>query len=295
MGKKRIIAETGAGQHGVATATAAAMFGLKCVVYMGAEDIQRQALNVFRMRLLGTEVVEVSSGSGTLKDAMNEAMRDWVTNVRDTYYVIGSVAGPHPYPMMVRDFQAVIGREARQQMLEQTGALPDCVIACVGGGSNAMGTFYAFLDDPEVKLVGVEAGGKGLSSGQHAATLTAGRPGVLHGSYSYLMQDSHGQVAPVHSVSAGLDYPGVGPEHSHLKDIGRVQYTVATDEEALAAFHLLCRTEGIIPALESSHALAEAIKVAPQMAGHQSILVCLSGRGDKDVHTVAREMGVELV
>lgn len=271
------------------------MFGLKCVVYMGAEDIQRQALNVFRMRLLGTEVVEVSSGSGTLKDAMNEAMRDWVTNVRDTYYVIGSVAGPHPYPMMVRDFQAVIGREARQQMLEQTGALPDCVIACVGGGSNAMGTFYAFLDDPEVKLVGVEAGGKGLSSGQHAATLTAGRPGVLHGSYSYLMQDSHGQVAPVHSVSAGLDYPGVGPEHSHLKDIGRVQYTVATDEEALAAFHLLCRTEGIIPALESSHALAEAIKVAPQMAGHQSILVCLSGRGDKDVHTVAREMGVELV
>ncbi|AEF94534.1 Tryptophan synthase beta chain [Desulfotomaculum nigrificans CO-1-SRB] len=295
MGKKRIIAETGAGQHGVATATAAAMFGLKCVVYMGAEDIQRQALNVFRMRLLGTEVVEVSSGSGTLKDAMNEAMRDWVTNVRDTYYVIGSVAGPHPYPMMVRDFQAVIGREARQQMLEQTGALPDCVIACVGGGSNAMGTFYAFLDDPEVKLVGVEAGGKGLSSGQHAATLTAGRPGVLHGSYSYLMQDSHGQVAPVHSVSAGLDYPGVGPEHSHLKDIGRVQYTVATDEEALSAFHLLCRTEGIIPALESSHALAEAIKVAPQMAGHQSILVCLSGRGDKDVHTVAREMGVELV
>ncbi|WP_333870761.1 tryptophan synthase subunit beta [Desulforamulus putei] len=294
MGKQRIVAETGAGQHGVATATVAAMLGMKCVVYMGKEDMERQSLNVFRMRLLGAEVVEVCSGSGTLKDAMNEAMRDWVTNVRDTFYVIGSVAGPHPYPMMVRDFQAVIGREARRQMLEQTGALPHCVVACVGGGSNSMGIFHAFLEDADVKLVGVEAGGLGLSSGKHAAPLNAGRPGVLHGSYSYLVQDRYGQVTPVHSISAGLDYPGVGPEHSYLKDNGRVHYAVATDQEALAAFHLLCRTEGILPALESSHALSEAVKLAPQMESHQNILVCLSGRGDKDVHTVAREMGVDL-
>lgn len=294
MGKQRIVAETGAGQHGVATATVSAMLGMQCVVYMGEEDIERQSLNVFRMRLLGAEVVKVCSGTGTLKDAMNEAMRDWVTNVRDTFYVIGSVAGPHPYPMMVRDFQAVIGREARRQMLDQTGALPHCVVACVGGGSNSMGIFYPFLEDAGVKLVGVEAGGLGLSSGKHAAPLTAGRPGVLHGSYSYLVQDLHGQVTPVHSISAGLDYPGVGPEHSYLKDSGRVQYAVATDEEALAAFHLLCRTEGILPALESSHALSEAVKLATQMESHQNILVCLSGRGDKDVHTVAKEMGVDL-
>lgn len=295
MGKKRIVAETGAGQHGVATATVSAMFGLQCAVYMGEEDIRRQALNVFRMRLLGAEVISVSSGTGTLKDAMNEAMRDWVTNVRDTFYVIGSVAGPHPYPMMVRDFQSIIGIEARQQMLDQYGAPPHCVVACVGGGSNAMGAFYAFLEDAEVKLVGVEAGGLGLNSGHHAAPLTAGSPGVLHGSYSYLLQDQDGQVTPVHSISAGLDYPGVGPEHSHLKDIGRVQYTVATDQEALEAFHLLCRTEGILPALESSHALAEAVKLASQMDYQQSVLVCLSGRGDKDVHTVANGMGVELI
>ncbi|AEG59637.1 tryptophan synthase subunit beta [Desulforamulus ruminis] len=294
MGKKRIIAETGAGQHGVATATAAAMFGLQCVVYMGEEDIRRQSLNVFRMKLLGAEVVEVSSGTGTLKDAMNEAMRDWVTNVRNTYYIIGSVAGPHPYPMMVRDFQKIIGQEAREQMLEQSGGLPHCVVACVGGGSNAMGAFYAFLEDREVELVGVEAGGLGLDTDRHAAPLTAGRPGVLHGSYSYLIQDGDGQVTPVHSVSAGLDYPGVGPEHSYLKDTGRVSYTVATDREALNAFHLLCRTEGIIPALESAHALAEAIKRAARMSKERSILVCLSGRGDKDVHTVAKEMGVDL-
>ena len=294
MGKNRIVAETGAGQHGVATATAAALFGLQCVVFMGEEDIRRQSLNVFRMKLLGAKVVEVTSGTGTLKDAMNEAMRDWVTNVRDTFYVIGSVAGPHPYPMMVRDFQKIIGLEARQQVLEQTGALPHCVMACVGGGSNAMGTFYAFLDDQDVQLVGVEAGGLGLSTGKHAAPLTAGHPGVLHGSYSYLVQDQDGQITPVHSISAGLDYPGIGPEHSHLKDTGRVSYKVATDQEALEAFHLLCRTEGIIPALESAHALAEAVKMAPQMTKDQTILVCLSGRGDKDVHTVAKEMGVDL-
>lgn len=294
MCKQRIVAETGAGQHGVATATVSAMLGMKCVVYMGEEDIERQSLNVFRMRLLGAEVVKVCSGSGTLKDAMNEAMRDWVTHVRDTFYVIGSVAGPHPYPMMVRDFQTIIGQEARRQMLEQTDALPHCVVACVGGGSNAMGIFHPFLEDPEVRLVGVEAGGLGLSSGKHAAPLNAGRPGVLHGSYSYLVQDSHGQVTPVHSISAGLDYPGVGPEHSFLKDSGRVQYAVVTDTEALAAFHLLCRTEGILPALESSHALSEAVKLAAGMASHQNILVCLSGRGDKDVHTVAKEMGVDL-
>ncbi|RYD01908.1 hypothetical protein N752_27675 [Desulforamulus aquiferis] len=291
MGKTRVIAETGAGQHGVATATAAAMFGLKCVVYMGREDIRRQALNVFRMRLLGAEVVEVCSGSCTLKDAMNEAMRDWVTNIRDTYYVIGSVAGPHPYPMMVRDFQAIIGQEARNQILEQTDALPDFVVACVGGGSNAMGIFHAFINDMQVKLIGVEAGGHGLESGLHAAPITAGKPGVLHGSYSYLLQDLHGQIAPVHSISAGLDYPGVGPEHSFLKDSERAKYMVATDQQALEAFHLLCRTEGIIPALESSHALAMAINLAPGLGSDQVIMVCLSGRGDKDVHTVAGEMG----
>lgn len=295
MGKKRIVAETGAGQHGVATATVAALLGLQCVVYMGEEDIYRQSPNVFRMRLLGAEVVKVSSGSGTLKDAMNEAMRDWVTNVRNTFYVIGSVAGPHPYPVMVRNFQAIIGEEAREQMLAQRGALPDCVVACVGGGSNAMGIFYHFLPLQEVKLVGVEAGGLGLHTEQHAATLNAGRPGVLHGAYSYLLQDVAGQVRPVHSISAGLDYPGVGPEHSYLKDSGRVQYISATDEEALEAFHLLARTEGILPALESSHALAGAIKLAAQMNKQQSILVCLSGRGDKDVPTVAKTMGVELI
>ena len=294
MGKQRIVAETGAGQHGVATATVAAMLGMKCVVYMGEEDIYRQSPNVFRMRLLGAEVVKVSSGSGTLKDAMNEAMRDWVTHVRDTFYVIGSVAGPHPYPMMVRDFQAIIGLEAREQMLDQRGTLPDCVVACVGGGSNSMGIFYHFLPNERVKLVGVEAGGLGLHTTRHAAALSAGRPGVLHGSYSYLVQDAEGQISPVHSISAGLDYPGVGPEHSYLKDSGRVQYITVTDEEALDSFHLLSRTEGILPALESSHALSGAVKLAAQMSNQQSLLVCLSGRGDKDVHTVAKEMGVEL-
>lgn len=294
MGKRRIVAETGAGQHGVATATGAAMLGMQCIVYMGEEDIRRQSLNVFRMRLLGAEVVSVTAGTGTLKDAMNEAMRDWVTNVRDTYYLIGSVAGPHPYPVLVRDFQAIIGREAKQQMQELTGQLPDYVVACVGGGSNAMGIFHAFLDT-DVQLIGVEAAGHGLSSGQHAAPLSAGRPGVLHGSFSYLVQDAHGQINPVHSISAGLDYPGVGPEHSYLKDSGRVNYTSATDGEALEAFHLLCRTEGILPALESSHALAQAVKMAKGLAKEQKIVVCLSGRGDKDVHTVAEEMGVSLV
>ncbi|SHK27763.1 tryptophan synthase subunit beta [Desulforamulus aeronauticus] len=294
MGKQRIVAETGAGQHGVATATVAAMLGMKCVVYMGEEDMYRQSPNVFRMRLLGAEVVKVSSGSGTLKDAMNEAMRDWVTHVRDTFYCIGSVAGPHPYPMMVRDFQAIIGLEAREQMLDQRGTLPDCVVACVGGGSNSMGMFYHFLPHKQVKLVGVEAGGLGLQTDRHAAALSAGRPGVLHGSYSYLVQDAEGQISPVHSISAGLDYPGVGPEHSYLKDSGRVQYIAVSDEEALDSFHLLSRTEGILPALESSHALAGAVKLAAQMNNQQSLLVCLSGRGDKDVHTVAKEMGVAL-
>jgi len=293
MGKTRVIAETGAGQHGVATATAAALFGLECAVYMGEEDIRRQALNVFRMRLLGATVVPVATGQRTLKDAMNEAIRDWVTNVRTTYYLIGSVAGPHPYPAMVRDFQSVIGREARQQILEQAGRLPDCIVACVGGGSNAMGIFYPFLDE-DVTLVGVEAGGTGTGPGQHAATLNYGLPGVLHGSYSYLLQDEDGQVLPVHSVAAGLDYPGVGPEHSLLRDTGRVRYTTASDREALAAFELLCRTEGIIPALESAHALAEAVRLAPTMGRDRIILVNLSGRGDKDVHTVAAHLGVQL-
>lgn len=293
MGKTRVIAETGAGQHGVATATAAALFGLECAVYMGEEDIRRQALNVFRMRLLGATVVPVAAGQKTLKDAMNEAIRDWVTNVRTTYYLIGSVAGPHPYPAMVRDFQSVIGHEARQQILEQAGRLPDCIIACVGGGSNAMGIFYPFLEE-DVALVGVEAGGTGTAPGEHAATLNYGLPGVLHGSYSYLLQDEDGQVLPVHSVAAGLDYPGVGPEHSLLRDTGRVRYTTASDREALAAFELLCRTEGIMPALESAHALAEAVRLAPTMGRDRIILVNLSGRGDKDVHTVAAHLGVQL-
>ncbi|WP_092481677.1 tryptophan synthase subunit beta [Desulfoscipio geothermicus] len=294
MGKRRIIAETGAGQHGVATATVAAMFGLECAIYMGEEDIRRQSLNVFRMRLLGAQVVPVTSGSKTLKDAMNEAMRDWVTNIATTYYLVGSVAGPHPYPVIVRDFQRVIGEEARRQIQEQAGRLPDYVIACVGGGSNAMGMFHPFLDDEEVVLIGVEAAGHGLDTPLHAATLSCGRPGVLHGSLSYLLQDDDGQVAPVHSISAGLDYPGVGPEHSHLMEAGRARYVAATDREALDAFKILCRTEGIIPALESAHALAEAVRLAPQLSRESIILVNLSGRGDKDVHTVAKEMGVSL-
>lgn len=285
MGKKRIIAETGAGQHGVAAATVAALFGLECCVYMGAEDVVRQKLNVFRMELLGARVISVETGTRTLKDATNEAIRDWVTNVENSYYLLGSVVGPHPYPMIVRDFQAIIGQEARQQILEETGRLPDLVIACVGGGSNAMGIFYPFLQD-DVKLVGVEAAGRGIDSGQHAATLCRGTKGVLHGAYSYLLQDVDGQVLPAHSVSAGLDYPGVGPEHSYLKDSGRVEYTAVTDTEALEAFQTLSSTEGIIPALESAHALAQALKVAPQLGQDQTILVNLSGRGDKDVPMV---------
>jgi len=287
MGKQRIIAETGAGQHGVATATIAARLGLECVIYMGAEDMRRQAMNVYRMRLLGAEVVAVESGSRTLKDAMNEAMRDWVTNVADTFYVIGTVAGPHPYPMMVRDFQSVIGCEAREQIQERLGRLPDSLVACVGGGSNAIGLFYPFLDDTEVAMVGVEAGGYGLASGHHAAPLTAGTPGILHGSRSYLMQDDHGQALGTHSISAGLDYPGVGPEHSYLKDLGRVRYEAVDDQEALAAFHTLTAKEGILPALESSHAVAAALRLAGEMGPEQAILVNLSGRGDKDIHTVA--------
>ncbi|MGQ9659915.1 MAG: tryptophan synthase subunit beta [Thermochromatium sp.] len=291
MGKTRLIAETGAGQHGVATATVAARLGLECVVYMGEVDVARQEANVYRMRLLGAKVVPVTSGSRTLKDALNEAMRDWVTNVDNTFYIIGTVAGPHPYPMMVRDFQSVIGREARAQMLERTGRLPDALVACVGGGSNAMGLFYPFLQDHEVALYGVEAAGEGIATGRHAAPLTAGRPGVLHGNRTYLMQDDAGQILETHSISAGLDYPGVGPEHAWLKDSGRAQYVAVTDDEALAAFHELTRTEGIIPALESSHALAYARTLAPTLGPDQSILVNLSGRGDKDMHTVARHDG----
>jgi tryptophan synthase beta chain len=294
MGKTRIIAETGAGQHGVATATVAARLGLKCVVYMGAVDIARQAINVYRMRLLGAEVISVESGSKTLKDALNEAMRDWVTNVDDTFYIIGTVAGPHPYPAMVRDFQSVIGREAREQIQQQAGRLPDALVACVGGGSNAIGLFYPFLDDKDVEMYGVEAAGEGLSSGHHAAPLCAGKPGVLHGNRTYLMEDADGQIIETHSVSAGLDYPGVGPEHAWLKDIGRAQYVSITDQEALQAFHDLTRIEGIIPALESSHALAYAAKLAPQMAKDQIIIVNLSGRGDKDIHTVAALEGIEV-
>jgi len=290
LGKTRVIAETGAGQHGVATATICAHLGLECVVYMGEVDMERQAPNVFRMRLLGAEVRPVSSGSRTLKDAINEAMRDWVTNVANTHYMIGSVMGPHPYPMMVRDFQAVIGREARQQMLEREGRLPDYAVACVGGGSNAIGLFHEFLDDASVRLVGVEAAGRGIASGQHAATLSAGRPGVLHGSYSYLLQDAHGQVLEAHSISAGLDYPGVGPEHAYLKASERALYESITDEEALEAFQRLCLTEGIIPALESSHAVAYAIKLAPRLRRDEIVLVNLSGRGDKDLETVARAL-----
>jgi len=294
MGKNRIIAETGAGQHGVASATVAARYGMQCVVYMGAEDIQRQAINVYRMRLLGAEVVSVESGSKTLKDALNEAMRDWVTNVDDTFYIIGTVAGPHPYPTMVRDFQAVIGREARAQVLDRTGRLPDALIACVGGGSNAIGLFHPFLNDDSVAMYGVEGGGDGVESGRHAAPLCAGKPGVLHGNRTYLMEDSDGQITETHSVSAGLDYPGVGPEHAWLKDIGRAQYVAATDQEALQAFHELTRTEGIIPALESSHALAYTRKLAPTMDKDQILVINLSGRGDKDIHTVAAIEGIKV-
>lgn len=286
MGKTRIIAETGAGQHGVATATVAARMGLKCVVYMGEVDMARQEANVYRMKLLGAEVVPVRSGSCTLKDALNEALRDWVTNVDDTFYIIGTVAGPHPYPAMVRDFQTVIGREAKQQCLQQTGSLPNALVACVGGGSNAIGLFHPFLTDTTVAMYGVEAAGDGLSTGRHAAPLNAGSPGVLHGNRTYLMQDANGQILDTHSISAGLDYPGVGPEHSWLKDLGRVNYVAITDAEAIAAFHGLTRIEGIIPALESSHALAYAAKLAPTLDSKQIIIVNLSGRGDKDMHTV---------
>ena len=294
MGKTRIIAETGAGQHGVASATIAARLGLECVVYMGAEDVQRQAPNVYRMKLLGATVVPVTSGSKTLKDALNEAMRDWVTNVDDTFYIIGTVAGPHPYPAMVRDFQAVIGREARQQILAQDGKLPDALVACVGGGSNAIGLFHPFLADESVALYGVEAAGAGIETGKHAAPLTAGKPGVLHGNRTYLMEDANGQIIETHSISAGLDYPGVGPEHSWLKDIGRAQYVAVTDDEAMQAFHALTRKEGIIPALESSHALAYAMKLAPTLSPEQSMIVNLSGRGDKDINTIARREGISL-
>ena len=294
MGKTRLIAETGAGQHGVATATVAARLGLKCRVYMGSEDIARQSINVYRMKLLGAEVVPVTTGSRTLKDAMNEAMRDWVTNVDDTHYIIGSVAGPHPYPMLVRDFQAVIGVEARAQCLEAEGRLPDLLVACVGGGSNAMGLFHPFVDDDGVDIVGVEAGGEGLATGRHAAPLNAGTPGVLHGSRSYLMDDESGQIAETHSISAGLDYPGVGPEHAYWKDIGRARYTSVTDEEALVAFRVLNTTEGIMPALESSHAVAWALGEAARRRADDVIIVNLSGRGDKDIHTVAGIDGIEV-
>ncbi len=294
MGKRRIIAETGAGQHGVATAATAAAFGLPCDVYMGTEDMERQALNVFRMRLLGARVIPVDSGSRTLKDAINEALRDWVTNVRDTFYVIGSVVGPHPYPALVRDFQSVIGREAREQIQAAEGRLPDCCVACVGGGSNAMGLFHAFKDDPGVALVGVEAGGSGLASGKHAATLCAGSPGVLHGAMSYLLQSPEGQVLPTHSISAGLDYPGVGPEHAYFKDTGRARYVSVTDAEALEGFNLLSRIEGIIPALEPAHAVAYLRTIAPALGRDRIIVLGLSGRGDKDVDTVANAMGAEL-
>ncbi|WP_312511235.1 tryptophan synthase subunit beta [Massilia sp.] len=293
MGKKRIIAETGAGQHGVATATICARFGLECVVYMGSEDVKRQAQNVYRMKLLGATVVPVESGSKTLKDALNEAMRDWVTNIENTFYIIGTVAGPHPYPMMVRDFQSVIGEECRVQMPAMTGRQPDYVVACIGGGSNAMGIFYPYIGEPGVQLVGVEAAGEGLGSGKHAASLTAGIPGVLHGNRTYLLQDENGQIIETHSVSAGLDYPGVGPEHAWLKDSARAQYVSITDEEALQAFHDCCRIEGIIPALESSHAIAYGVKLAATLPKEHIILVNLSGRGDKDMHTVAQRMGLD--
>ncbi len=294
MGKPRVIAETGAGQHGVATATVAARYGMECVVYMGAEDVKRQAPNVYRMKLLGATVVPVESGSRTLKDALNEAMRDWVTNVEHTFYVLGTAAGPHPYPMLVRDFQCVIGNEAKVQMPELVGRQPDAVIACVGGGSNAIGLFHPYLGEAGVRLIGVEAGGRGLASGQHAAPLNAGTPGVLHGFRSYLMQDADGQVIETHSISAGLDYPGVGPEHAWLKDTGRAEYVTVTDDEAMQAFHDLCRYEGIIPALESSHALAYAMRLAPTLAKDKILLVNLSGRGDKDINTVAGLAGIQL-
>jgi len=294
LGKSRIIAETGAGQHGVATATVAARLGLECVVYMGAEDIERQAPNVYRMKLLGAQVVPVTSGSRTLKDALNEALRDWVTNVEDTFYIIGTVAGPHPYPVMVRDFQAVIGREARAQCLEQAGRLPDALVACVGGGSNAIGLFHPFIDDTQVALHGVEAAGSGLESGQHAAPLCAGRVGVLHGNRTYLMEDADGQIIETHSISAGLDYPGVGPEHAWLKDSGRAHYAAVTDAEAMSGFHDLTRIEGILPALESSHAIAYARRLAPELGSDGLMIVNLSGRGDKDIQTIARLEGVEL-
>lgn len=294
MGKPRVIAETGAGQHGVASATIAARYGMQCVVYMGSEDVKRQSINVYRMRLLGAEVVSVDAGSKTLKDALNEAMRDWVTNVDNTFYIIGTVAGPHPYPAMVRDFQSVIGRETRQQSLDKFGKLPDALVACVGGGSNAIGLFHPFLQDESVKIYGVEAGGEGIASGHHAAPLAAGRPGVLHGNRTYLMEDEHGQIIDTHSVSAGLDYPGVGPEHAWLKDSGRAEYVTVNDDEALHAFHELTCTEGIMPALETSHALAYAAKLAPRMDPEQIIVINLSGRGDKDIHTVAAHEGINI-
>jgi tryptophan synthase beta chain len=291
MGKKRVIAETGAGQHGVATATVAALLNMECKIFMGLEDTKRQAINVFRMKLLGAEVNEVKSGTQTLKDAMNEAMRDWITNVRNTFYIIGSVAGPHPYPMMVRDFQSIIGQEARNQILDKESRLPDLLVACVGGGSNAMGLFYPFLDDEEVRMTGVEAAGYGLETGKHAASISSGKLGVLHGSKTYILQDSDGQVMGTHSIAAGLDYPGVGPEHSMLSDIKRVSYTTVTDDQALDAFRFLSETEGIIPALETAHAIAHAIKVGPTMPKDSIIIICLSGRGDKDIHTVSGIVG----
>jgi tryptophan synthase beta chain len=294
MGKKKVIAETGAGQHGVATATVAALFGMECEVFMGTEDIRRQSLNVFRMKLLGAKVTGVTSGTATLKDAMNDALRHWVTHVRDTFYVIGTVAGPHPYPMMVRDFQAVIGTEAKEQILATEGRLPDVAVACIGGGSNAIGLFYPFIGDSRVQLLGVEAAGLGIETGKHAASLGAGSPGVLHGNKTSLLQDADGQIQHAHSISAGLDYPGVGPEHAHLHDIERACYVAVTDDEALAAFRKLTEIEGIIPALESAHAIAQVIKMAPAMSPDQIILVCLSGRGDKDINTVAQAMKVEL-
>lgn len=294
MGRTRIIAETGAGQHGVATATVCALFGLKCVIYMGATDVERQKPNVFRMRLLGADVIAVKSGAGTLKDAMNDAMRDWVTNIADTYYLIGTIAGPHPYPQMVRDFQAIIGEETKAQILEAEGRLPDAVVAAIGGGSNAMGIFHPFLDDTQVKLIGVEAAGLGLDSGKTAASLSRGRPGVLHGNRTYLLQDEEGQIIEAHSISAGLDYPGIGPEHSWLKDIGRAEYVSITDQEALDAFQLSTKTEGIIPALECAHALGHVIKLAPAMNKNSIIVMNLSGRGDKDIFTVAAHLGVKL-
>ncbi len=293
MGKRRVVAETGAGQHGVATATVAARFGLTCVIYMGSEDIKRQSINVYRMKLLGAEVVSVESGSKTLKDAVNEAFRDWVTNVEDTFYIFGTVAGPHPYPLIVRDFQSVVGREVRWQIMEFEGRLPDALVACVGGGSNAMGLFYPFIEDSQVALYGVEAAGEGIETGRHAATLCAGRPGVLHGSRSYLLETNDGQIIETHSISAGLDYPGVGPEHAWLKESGRARYAAVTDKDALAAFHELTRAEGILPALESSHAIAYAKRLAPELGRDKAMVVSLSGRGDKDIHTVAALEGIK--